>query len=462
MTLILKPTETNSIHTKNEIYNYFINACLNGNLEKVNEVFSTPQYLEKLDNSYLSIGLERACKNGNVKIAKLILEKPSFTYISGGQQPLVIAARNNREKVIKLLLMHPKGREYFSIHDEDKKHIPFINEVVKSKDALKIVKFLHSNKKLKENLNLEDGALTLKVCATGNLELFKFVYNDEFFINALSNHKENIANQIFSLVLRTKNQEFLKYIVSDTKLKDYISFEPTRYDIMGYIINNMSLETIKVLDSSLDFITKRINLEKTENKNYTSLLSWGLRCNDISVIKYIFSHPLFESIEDNKLSSLYDTLLHGKYNNLSYILMDKDFIKKYDSKAFLEDFLNLNSKYASDAIISNFLFSLEKNNYKPLYIFKEAFEKENISDWQNKLLQIILKHKHKKTFNYFLDNITFIVSEETLEFLRNKKFNRFREFEDTSYQILEAKKLSDKLSQKLNNESLKRTPRRKI
>lgn len=354
MAFNLKNIAPNHPNAKNQIDYFFLKACRNGNLKDISEIFSNQKYLEKIDNNFLSIGLELACTNGNAKIAKLILELPFFEYIPTKKHPLVSAAKNNREKVIKLLLMHPKGRDIFSIHDKDKKNKTFIDELVKSKNALKIITFLHSNKKLKENLQLDNGSLTLNVCMVGNLELFKFVYNDDYFVKTLIQQKESIANKIFSLVLQSGNQDFIRYLISHTKIKDHITFNPSRYDIMATIIRNMELETLKILDSSLNFIDKRVKAEK-DDIPYTSLLSFALRSDDNSITKYILSHSHYKHIEENKLSVLYDVILYNKSHNLSYVLMDKHFIQKYNRKEFLDDFLSDKMpKYCSASVMSGF------------------------------------------------------------------------------------------------------------
>lgn len=213
---------------------YYIQACEDGELDKVKYLLTSPNLTENVSVSYKSDqALRNACKHGHLDIVKYLLTSPELekhpSVHHDDDTPFILACYSGNLELVRYLLTSEELSSHPNIHTTYMSSPDYALILACQKGYTDIVKYLASSNELKEHANIhaDDDRALLSAYRNGHLDIVRFFIFDmnieksDALIVYLENEKiEEIENWF---KLREINKQLHQEIPTNQPSKVYKS-----------------------------------------------------------------------------------------------------------------------------------------------------------------------------------------------------------------------------------------------
>ena len=220
--------------THYEKNNAFLEACNDGDFEKIKFLLTSPQLedhanIDVYESESNFNGYLYACKNGRIDIVKYLLASPELRYHqsihsvnSMGETGLQLACKYGHVDIVDYLLSSPELKEHCNIHNDDYWALSLACE----NGHTNVIKYFFNSHYLKDyNISTNGNELLHLACEQGHIEIVRFLLTNTelkdigdldkaLFVSRWSENIEIAQYLIFDLNIPRKSDtmdDLLKY-----------------------------------------------------------------------------------------------------------------------------------------------------------------------------------------------------------------------------------------------------------
>jgi ankyrin repeat protein len=164
--------------TKKHINQAFVDACINGDLEKAKFLLNSPELQHRADISYNeNTALHQACEHNHLHIMQYLLTSPELKVHadihSKDDWALTIACNEGHFEIVKYLLTSPDLKEHSHFNVDQIRYALHIGE-------FDIVDYLLNSSDLKKNfdIHMQEDTIFKQFCQFGDMGNLKYLIHD--------------------------------------------------------------------------------------------------------------------------------------------------------------------------------------------------------------------------------------------------------------------------------------------
>ena len=198
----------------------FIDACKNGDIDKVKYLLSSPELKEHADiHAFGDAGFQWACMNGHLEVVKYLLTSPDLKKHAdiheGSDAGFQWACNKGYLDIVKYLLTSTDLKKHADIHSNSDLGFRWACE----NGRLEVVKYLLTSPELKEHADIHafGDAGFQWACMNGHLEIVKYLLTSPEIKEHANIHADDCAG--FRLACHNDHLAVVKFHVFDMNLE---------------------------------------------------------------------------------------------------------------------------------------------------------------------------------------------------------------------------------------------------